>query len=43
VVGAFGGSLLLWGIAYGLGAWVGAVGKVFIFISMTQRFVSGGG
>ncbi len=52
VVGDFGGSLLLWGIAYGLVArdpmknraivWVGGVGKVFIFISMTQRFVSGG-
>jgi len=52
VVGDFGGSLLLWGIAYGLVAldptrnraivWVGGVGKVFIFISMTQRFLSGG-
>jgi hypothetical protein len=52
VVGDFGGSLLLWGIAYGLVArapmknraivWVGGVGKVFIFFSMTQRFVSGG-
>ncbi len=52
VVGDFGGSLLLWAIAYGVVAldptknraivWVGGVGKVFIFVSMTQRFLSGG-
>ena len=52
VVGDFGGTLVLWGIAYAAVAldpsknraivWIGAFGKVFIFLSMTQRFLSGG-
>jgi hypothetical protein len=52
VVGDFGGTLLLWGVAYAAVAmdpsrnraivWIGGFGKVFIFLSMTQRFLSGG-